>query len=680
MITALPPAPSRGDDSDVFVARADAHIAALPRLVNEINAISKIFNLSTQLATLGYFPPVPYAAGISLTVATQTVQYGANAYAAILTALPFTTSGNFEVDKFRLIQGVTAVDLAAPGGATATGYQAPGAGTILERVADRLDEFPSVNSFGAVGDGVTNNAHAFQKMEEHASPAFYVPFGQTFQSGLNSLVKRYFGPGNVLLVNGTGASGTSSAELLTKFGGLDVNTGRGYGVTQELFLTDSIPFGVNVPREKSPIYLLQQMLNAKLAFGQGDYLSGANMERIGTTGVVTIGSKGPLRRSRIMAVGSTMFFTADYINYLSFHFERTPTAGTINIKRAGVLISSNNCAGAAESDVFSPSSWPNITASGKGVVYTLECVGAAVEITGIFAIHLPDSSRQNPVMIQYQGLSGASMADYLDIDANGVIAPVSTAINSLKKQIFYANFFCRWHLILGTNGIYNTGKQVPVQTYMEHLIALITRINPRQNRIVLYVPLRAGNRSYIPAYAPFETYRTSIYQVARLFGLEVVDLSELDMITNGSLQEDDLHLNEYGCAAWAAFVYKKLFSHIVAEPRQTSDFVFAGVVAHAPGYALPQATMGIGAAVVVQGGLAVQATLGSLPKGSNLINMPPSFAPINPRIFLVGTINPAGSCGMAWLRVDGQGSIQIVDYTDPTATLLFLDGVTYSCT
>ena len=161
MITALPPAPSRGDDSDVFVARADAHIAALPRLVNEINAISEIFNLSTQLATLGYFPPVPYAAGISLTVATQTVQYGANSYAAILTALPFTTSGVFEESKFRLVQGVAGGDLGAARGGRLVGIDG---GTAYDAIyaalfsrAIRLDGTrPLAISPRVPGPGVSN--------------------------------------------------------------------------------------------------------------------------------------------------------------------------------------------------------------------------------------------------------------------------------------------------------------------------------------------------------------------------------------------------------------------------------------------------------------------------------------------------------------------------------------------
>lgn len=112
MIDALPPAPSRGDSADLFVARADAFLAALPGFAGDMNTLAALFNLTSELATLGYLPPVTYAAGIQLSLATQTVQYGADTYAAKLSSLPFTTSGVFETANFRLIQGVTGADLA----------------------------------------------------------------------------------------------------------------------------------------------------------------------------------------------------------------------------------------------------------------------------------------------------------------------------------------------------------------------------------------------------------------------------------------------------------------------------------------------------------------------------------------------------------------------------------------
>lgn len=185
MITALPPAPSRGDDSDVFVARADAHVAALPRFVSEVNALSRIFNIGTSMATLGYLPPVLYSAGIALSVATQTVQYEGNTYAPKLGDLPFTTSGTFEVAKFRIIQGVSATDLAAPSGAGTVGCRN---GFTVEEQLDFL-AYGIVNvcdpkyAGGADKTGVRDSTAAFQAAAADltAGKTFYVPFGVAYR-------------------------------------------------------------------------------------------------------------------------------------------------------------------------------------------------------------------------------------------------------------------------------------------------------------------------------------------------------------------------------------------------------------------------------------------------------------------------------------------------------------------
>lgn len=164
MINNLPPAPSRGDDPDVFVGKADAWMAALPGFGREANELADKFNTVAGIGALGYQPPVPYAAGIHLVVATQTVQYGENTYAASLGELPFITSGNFETGKFRLIQGVTATDLAAPGGADGVGVQQPGIGAVLRTLGKKSGDLMTPRDYGAVVDGVADDSTAVARM------------------------------------------------------------------------------------------------------------------------------------------------------------------------------------------------------------------------------------------------------------------------------------------------------------------------------------------------------------------------------------------------------------------------------------------------------------------------------------------------------------------------------------
>jgi lysophospholipase L1-like esterase len=144
MITPLPQSPSRGDDADQFVANADAFIAALPRFRDELNSFAGVVNSGASFLTLGYSPPVIYAAGIPLTIATQTVQYDGNTYAPKLADLPFTTSGAFEAAKFRLIQGVIAADLATPTGADQVGFGADSVADVLKTLrSDPLHVLPA---------------------------------------------------------------------------------------------------------------------------------------------------------------------------------------------------------------------------------------------------------------------------------------------------------------------------------------------------------------------------------------------------------------------------------------------------------------------------------------------------------------------------------------------------------
>lgn len=101
------------------------------------------------LAGAGYAPPVAYAAGLTMSVRTQTVEHGGFVYAPKLSDLPFTTSGTFETGKFRLIQGVTGVDLAAASGSAMVGFTNGVAGAIVRSVQDKLRDFVDPRDFGA---------------------------------------------------------------------------------------------------------------------------------------------------------------------------------------------------------------------------------------------------------------------------------------------------------------------------------------------------------------------------------------------------------------------------------------------------------------------------------------------------------------------------------------------------
>ena len=154
--------------TDLNNAQLDVqHIAALATSP-ALTAVDRMGNtkktMTGVLASMGYMPPVAYAAGLSMNAGNQTVSYQSNAYAPIVSALPFTTSGAFETTSFRLIQGVTAMDLAAITGSIGVGhgatlnYVAATIGAVLNDVAINVKMFPWL----AKGDGVTDDTAAIQ--------------------------------------------------------------------------------------------------------------------------------------------------------------------------------------------------------------------------------------------------------------------------------------------------------------------------------------------------------------------------------------------------------------------------------------------------------------------------------------------------------------------------------------
>lgn len=157
------------------------------------------------LSGLGYAPPVAYAAGISLTLTTQTVEYAGEVYAPKVANLPFTTSGTFETAKFRLIQGVASADLASGGGAAMVGYTPAGTGAVATTVQSKLLESVSVFDFMTAAeksgciDGSVDVTAAVKKALD-AADSIYFPrgvylIGETIytRGAINQINGRYKG-------------------------------------------------------------------------------------------------------------------------------------------------------------------------------------------------------------------------------------------------------------------------------------------------------------------------------------------------------------------------------------------------------------------------------------------------------------------------------------------------------
>ena len=204
-IPPLSPFPGRGAAPEDYIAQADTTMQQLPGVVAGIQAVSDAFNLGTGVLSVGYLPPVAYAAGIAMTLALQQVEYGGVTYAPLLAALPFTTSGVFEVAKFRVVQGVTTAAMSEETARTFT--------QITGDETDRFGEFASALRsgiavlIGAFGD----SSFAGYLSGPVDSPSSYtaVPSPLAFQNTMNA----FFGNA-ALTVENRAISGTSCEQMI----------------------------------------------------------------------------------------------------------------------------------------------------------------------------------------------------------------------------------------------------------------------------------------------------------------------------------------------------------------------------------------------------------------------------------------------------------------------------------
>jgi len=689
------------NDLDLLVNGAGTQVSARTgKTIRSFSGINQ--DASDQISRIGFEQPVAYnTAGQTLLRVTQTVTNGGLIYApAFGTIFPFVTSGSFNAGLWRVISSVdgnavlsvvqknSVSDLSSYSPiadkqqVTTSGYFSSSrngansyafilgstdtvdGGKTLTAIGGRwklLYDKLSLHDYGAIGDAITSNAYIFNTIESDAAiTSIYIPKG-VFLSGRSSLSKKYYGDGSVVLSNGVVVNGKSSINNFTKKSGLSgIISGQSIGTRTDVYIGDSITHGYGVSQNQSFPYLIQELVNSRLAFGQGSYQSGGGFDRVTRSGTIADGIKGPIKSSIIMSVGSAISFTADHVDFLSFWFDQTPTSGSIEIRQAGNLIRSVNCAGPNQANTFAGTA-SNIK-GGRNVSYSITCSSGSVEVVGIFASKTISDSKSNPVFIEVQAKSGYSSADFTS----------AASIAAIKAQAVYTGYFPRYILCFGTNDIYNSSKAVTSSVYRSNIESIIAQIGLGNGAIVLTVPLSAGNSTYQPVLEPFSNYRDVVYEIAAKYTLDVIDQSEVDLQAVGAYQTDQLHPNNYGHAILADFWFSKLYSGISCFDKRDVITVQNGATQTGAPYAAAEVLMGLGGKVFLQGTLSVI----SIAKGTVIASIPIEFAPTATRLFTVPSVTNYGS---AILSMEKNGSITLVDFTSPTINFLSLDNITYYC-
>ncbi|MGV8867632.1 MAG: SGNH/GDSL hydrolase family protein [Janthinobacterium svalbardensis] len=149
-IPTMSPFPGRGAAPEDYIAQADTTMQQLPGVIAKMNELGAAFNLGAGVLAGGYLPPVPYAAGINMILALQTVQRGTVTYAPLIERLPFVTGIEFDATAWRVVQGVTSAQLAEADGSEQIGH---GAGTIKDKFAAYDARSTALGQFDVILDG-----------------------------------------------------------------------------------------------------------------------------------------------------------------------------------------------------------------------------------------------------------------------------------------------------------------------------------------------------------------------------------------------------------------------------------------------------------------------------------------------------------------------------------------------
>lgn len=267
----------------------------------------------------------------------------------------------------------------------------------------------------------------------------------------------------------------------------------------------------------------------------------AALDGMTIAGTTSFGTKGPCKKSLIMQPNATITFTRD-IAYLDVFFHKTPTSGSLEIRKNGTLMKTLNLSGTETANALS---FPSSSWTSENTTYEIKCVGAQVELTGILTL----KSAANVMHINRIAVSGFSTSDYIG-------AETLASLNAFGTFFAAQGVFV---LGLGTNDIYSDTKAVTPKVFKQNLKTIITSLKSSNSKhaIVLTVPPKANENTWNPKLASYDEYKKAVYELALEFKCPVADYSVIDFVGNG-WYSDGVHPNNDGHFAMAKVLTKTL--------------------------------------------------------------------------------------------------------------------------
>jgi|GEM_PF-5856704 len=369
----------------------------------------------------------------------------------------------------------------------------------------------------------------------------------------------------------------------------------------------------------------------------------------------SFGVKGACKKSLIMPINSTVSFVGNF-NYVDIMFDRTTTSGSIEVYKDDILYKTIDCSGTEDSYATSFPSAVNNTGEGT---YTLKCINAQVELTGL--IRLQARNDKEAIYLIRCAVSGEDTSYFSDDNTLNYLKHVADYVPTKNKAYLLA---------LGTNDIYNPSKAKTALQFRTNVEKIITNLYESDNdvRIILTVPPIANTNIFPYTQDIHPKYRNEIIDLAHKYDCSVVDYSFLDFISNDWYQ-DGLHSNWNGTDAMLIHIMTSL-SYNIQKTKMNSNlpitlqnnWQWVGFDFRTPYVKLTEKTVKMTG--VISGGIKTSNT--------TLLILPDECKPNKNLLILVST-----ELGFTKIQVGLDGNVTIPNAITDDSTWISLDGVIY---
>lgn len=491
-------------------------------------------------------------------------------------------------------------------------------------------------------------------------PAGFYPIASMARGGLSS---EFYGPGTVKFSDGTTWSFERADQLISSsYPMRSPAAGANRKARSLVFIGDSITYGTGPGQANAYPKLILEKLRGRSHYPMCDRMPFVNMDYLtSTSGTITQGTTGALKHSVILAAGATVTIAAPFCDFVSFTYAQNNvnvTTVSVTDNWSTVVENYTTSLGTNKSAVLGLGS---LRRGGPNTIVTIANTGAnPFELNGVSTVHYNGDTGVLPQVIAYPGYA---TADFTSPDV----------LDAIYANTYYKDRFPAIVLALGTNDMYSGTAHVTASVFKANLDTIVSGLKTRFTSgvaISLVIPWRVASPASVIDGNEAD-YRAAMYAVARKYGCDVLDGTEVNFNANSSLfRSDTTHPNADGHAAIAEWMYSKLNLGAFSPDRKRISFG-SGIVNATP--LLAFAAVMDNKRIIFNGVLQLNNTTPSYPVTLGTIPSDVDMKPVSDKFFTVGTNNAGGS---AVVRLSGSTLILL---TGPsTVTYLYFDGAGYT--